>query len=346
MPDNNTRKNILVTILVTCILFVFSESIAYLILRHRGTAFSFLLMRNKSNQHTLDFMHECCGYDEADPLLGWAMTAEQLKKRDLTLQNNCIYFENILSESRDTLDIFITGGSTSDVGLMADNWPAKLADILKKENRCFRMYVGAVGAYSSGQEVLKLLRDGIPLQPDIHISYCGANEVENPYFVSTFEQHFYERTFTQAQTSKLFPNLVYLLREKLGINRKSMQLKAAPQTNPVAQWQQNMHTMKVLADGNNYLFMGILQPVAGIGKIQQYSQDEGTTYHVAQYKSFYPEALRQARNRAYLRDFTNIFDTIEMPFFDDCHVKEAYQHIPAEAVYQEMMSLIQHQEKH
>lgn len=91
--------------------------------------------------------------------------------------------------------------------------------------------------------------------------------------------------------------------------------------------------MKSLADGNHYTFCGILQPVAGIGNINKYSQDVGTLEFVKHYRIFYPLALEHIKETEYLTNFTNIFNNVQEPFFDDCHVKKQYQKIIADSVY-------------
>ncbi len=337
MLNATVRNKIFYTLYVlfsVLIFFLITEYVSYNILKKEDKSFSLFYLKNITDNHTIDFMNECCGYNEVDPLLGWAMTKNQLKKRNLQTKHNNVYFENIIPNCKDTLIIYISGGSTSDVGLMDYNWPALFFKKLKEKKICVQLYVGAVGAYSSSQELLKFIRDGLPLQPAIHISYCGANEMENPYFVSQYEQNFYKKSFTE--TSKLFPNLIYLLKQKMHLNQK-MILKPLPDFDAIGQWKRNMLVMNSLAISNKYSFYGILQPVAGVGNINKYNHDEKTLFHIKQYQLFYPLALEHLKKTNYLYNFTNIFEQVNEPFFDDCHVKEEYQRIVADSI----MSLIE-----
>jgi hypothetical protein len=55
-----------------------------------------------------------------------AKTEKQLKDQGFMVKNNCIYLENILPGSKDTLTVFISGGSTSDLGLDPNSWPKEI----------------------------------------------------------------------------------------------------------------------------------------------------------------------------------------------------------------------------
>lgn len=101
-------------------------------------------------------MNECCGYNEVDLLLGWAMTKNQLKKRNLQTKHNNVYFENIIPNCKDTLIIYISGGSTSDVGLMDYNWPALFFKKLKEKKICVQLYVGAVRSLQQQSGIIEI----------------------------------------------------------------------------------------------------------------------------------------------------------------------------------------------
>ena len=73
--------------------------------------------------------------------------------------------------------IAVLGGSTSDARLYPENtWPEILEIILKDNGKDAEILCGAVQGYTISQEIVKLLRDVIPLKPDMLILYSGLND--------------------------------------------------------------------------------------------------------------------------------------------------------------------------
>jgi len=274
-------------------------------------------------------------YNEIDPLLGWAMSPSQLKNRGFKILHNCIVLEHISSSEQDTFKIFITGGSTSDIALDTNCYPKHLLKLLQHDFPNLQIYVGAVGAYGSSQEVLKLLRDGISIAPDIHISYNGVNEYQSPYFVSTYEQSFFQKHFLHQQASPIYPYLSYYIKKRLNLLDTILNIKPFPTSDPYLQWKKNMGIMYALSIGMGYTFRACLQPAFGI-PTEKFSRSNAITDTIilSQYKMLYPKALQYQRsNSSYILDCTKIFDIIpENVFVDDCHVKAKYQYIVADKI--------------
>lgn len=276
----------------------------------------------------------CCSYNEIDPLLGWAIHPDTLRRRGFKVVNNCTVISNIDPCAEDTLKVFLTGGSTTDQALDTDNWPKFLAERLKKEHVSFVLYNGAVGGYGTSQELLKLLRDGLILKPDLHISYSGANETQCPYFVSYFEENIFVQTIFSANSNKWMPYTTYYLRELLHLNSDAMVLKQPPQISAHIQYSQNMESMNALANGYKYEFLAVLQPVVGFGNIKYINQRADVTKFVNEYKGFYPFAIKHIDTVRYGANFTGIFDTIgQTAFGDDCHLNSLYQPLLADNMF-------------
>lgn len=327
-------KDLLLILAITgLLLFGLEKGSGYILeKRHERTARAFL---RQFSGKDLGLLNDCCSYRETDPLLGWAMTKEQLEAKGWKLTNNCIRLEHVEPGAKDTLVIFVTGGSTSDLGMDPGNWPIRLFEKLKARRQSFILYDGAVAAYGSSQEVLKLLRDGLPLKPDIHISYNGANEYQNPYFVSPHEQAFYRQALFAAQAGPVLPKTIFLLRELLGLDKSTMVLKAYPVSDGVESWKRNMATMETLARGNDYRFIALLQPVVGIGQVRDTKHDPNVQPVLQEYQHFYPGALEHARQAPYIGDLTHLFDDVgDRAFRDDCHILPEYQERVADTVLQ------------
>lgn len=317
-------------VIIVITLGYISDKITYKLLQPSSEDDPKIIANHKDDFKTLQ---ECCAYNEIDPLLGWAMRKEHLQKKGYKVTHNCILLEQINTPNTDTLKIFITGGSTSDLGLDTNAYPKTLFYLLKEKHTNVQIYVAAVGAYASSQELLKLLRDGASIHPDIHISYNGVNETQNPYFVSSYEQVFFKNALFKNNTTPLLPHLIYYVRSKLGWIDSTVVLKPIPHTSPYSQWVNNMQTMQQLAVGGNYIFAGILQPAMGIGNIHYDGINKQIEPFVTSYRNFYPQALRHIPTTSYLYDGTKFMDSIGATAFkDDCHLKAEYQHIIARQI--------------
>ena len=104
-----------------------------------------------------------------DPMLGHTFTYPETSKT----YNQYVVLGDV---NRNDLKIMILGGSTSDIGLYQPekSWPEFLWERLNKKAVIFG---GAIAAYTSVQECLKLLRDIGSVKPDIVISYSGVNDI-------------------------------------------------------------------------------------------------------------------------------------------------------------------------
>ncbi|MBR1391646.1 MAG: SGNH/GDSL hydrolase family protein [Lachnospiraceae bacterium] len=91
-------------------------------------------------------------------------------------------------EDKNSIRILTMGGSTTDAFLYSfRSWSEFLHEALIAEGVNNVVLCGGVSGYSSAEELLKLIRDGIPLQPDIVINYTGSNDIkldDHPYINS------------------------------------------------------------------------------------------------------------------------------------------------------------------
>jgi len=242
------------------------------------------------------------------------------------------------------LKVFITGGSTSDMTLKSPNWINDLQQIFTRHDINAVLYCGAVCGYNSWQEFSKLVRDGLPLKPDIHISYSGANDCSiNVGYVTNYENEFYQAAMRQQTLSPIMPSTVYLFKSLLPVNYGGVQIKKTESPQPLYFWEQNMRLMSGTALKNGYHFMGILQPVLGQGNYRQSNAAEadsaGKMGRSILFQSYYPQAAEYVLHEdTTLFDFTHIFDTVQgQVFVDYCHIDGDYQKTVAQNVFEQML---------
>lgn len=330
LQKNISIKYILFIFLFNSLFFSLAEIFTFFYNKNSNKQYP-LFYNYKIGKYKINEFRSSFKYNKLDPFLGWGYDSIGIATK-YKLKNNCIFLSNYVNKN-DTLKIFITGGSTSDVFLFDYNYPIYLYKKIIEQKINFEIYIGAVGGYGTSQELLKLIRDGIAIQPDIHISYHGANDYDNPYYSTEYIKDILSNTLENSNSSKLFPNIYSFLKNILRSKENNFDLKLIEFVpNPLEQWTKNMNIMYGISKVYNYKFHGILQPVAGIGNLQQIDKDS----NILGYKIFYPYAKNyiQEYRINYLHDFTKIYDGItNMPFIDDCHPKEAYQNIIADSIF-------------
>lgn len=103
--------------------------------------------------------------------------------------------------------IAILGGSTSDAKLYPEkSWPEMLEKIIAKENKDVDLYCGGVQGYVVSQEMTKLIRDILPINPDILIIYSGLNDAgqKNERYSNYYQDEIFELVVKQSSYDKYY----------------------------------------------------------------------------------------------------------------------------------------------
>ncbi|MBX7182155.1 MAG: hypothetical protein K1X82_08595 [Bacteroidia bacterium] len=263
-------------------------------------------------------------YCQIDPLLGWDIGNPKTYQHS----KGCILLQPAIKTNKPFV-VYISGGSTTDLLYDSLNWPALLHKKILQNQLPIQIQLASVAGYNSGQELLKLLRFNPPA-PNLHLSYSGANEIENPDFVSSYEQSIYQQAL-YPKPSKFLPNLVHLLRPK-----STLVLSKPFRNKPSSYWLNNMKTMNNLAVAQGYSFVGILQPVAGVSCKIPDSIAPGALQYLKLYPDFYGSVRMEIPKLNYLLDLSSSFQNeTESPFLDDCHLKnKLYQQQIANRIYE------------
>ena len=303
--------------------------------------FIFYFVNNQSNKEQIYVLDnndkikkiQSFGFKLIDPLLGWRMKDNEIREKGFDLNNNIIVLKST-NKCNKKKKILITGGSTSDVVLNKENWPIELIEILDSYGYCIDLHVAAVGGYSSAQELLRLIRDGLKNDIDLHISYSGVNEIDMVTYVSRYEHHIFKEVYLKSGRNNLLPNTIYFIKKKFNLDDSDVELYLEPQNEPGAFWIQNMKCMNGIAIGNNYKFKGILQPVLGIGLHKDEILENEYNSQTIKYQKYYTQLIDSVSHYDFIEDFTNIFDTCtQSVFIDDCHIRKPYQSTIAKNIF-------------
>jgi len=192
-----------------------------------------------------------------DPLLGYSFSKDAIKNIDCDLSDNMILLKTRpTAKDIKRVKILITGGSTSDLTYDVENWPVYLLKLLEEKNYAADIYVGAVTGYNSGQELMKLLSDGLLIKPDVHISYSGINDVLSASYVSPYEQNNYNKT-VKNKNPLIMPNTYNAFIPGRSVDLNIVERNEADN---VAFFLNNICLMNSVAERNHFVFIGILQP--------------------------------------------------------------------------------------
>ena len=202
-----------------------------------------------------------------DPHLGYAHEDTEIRVQELALRYSwvngfAIYSKRPLPKLERPV-ILVLGGSTTDGVWSGHSWPEELAKLLVNHGISGTIVNGGTDGYSTNEELLKLIRDGLEFRPEIIISYGGANDrgvyskLPHP-MVNSYQRQILER-LTQPNYSPLFPNSMFLLK-KLFLEHfhhpMSYTLGVSSSLTFSQQYERNLVLMHTLQNPMVHLFSG------------------------------------------------------------------------------------------
>lgn len=281
-----------------------------------------------------------------DPNLGYAHgdtepAVQRLKTRFSWLGSFAIYSNKPISQL-DRPIILTLGGSTTDPVLSGHGWPEKLAMLFNERHVPATVINGATAGYSTNQELIKLIRDGIELHPDIVISYSGVNDRGEWGQFPNPMAHPYQRHLLQAllasKLSPLFPNTVWVLAKLIQRHGPSVQgyTLGLDTARSRGQWyERNLALMHAISEASGAKFFGVIQPNAWVGGYD-ISNLADLGVHPGQepdIERLYSEISTLPQRLDYIRDFTAIFNGMEGVYRDGVHTTTEGDKIIAEHMF-------------
>ncbi len=275
-------------------------------------------------------------------------------------------FEVFGDESNsNAIRIVALGGSTTECSLFyVKGWVHFLFDYLKQQDIPVVIYGGGVSSYISSQELLKLIRDVIPLNPDIVISYSGVNDLYS--FPKPEDGERYKRPFITRFQVQFINQILERLTKDVGIP-----VVNAPSWNQLGHstvfyglknnksaaefWIDNERMMHALCNLFDIRFFGFYQPFRFNGSylctpLQEiiHSRRDLTCVPTADaekrwgatVKTDHEKIVSEITNYDFLSDFSNIFDRQSEVFYDTTHVYEKGNQIIARRILDRILPCI------
>src|SRR5262245_16456993 len=278
-----------------------------------------------------------------DPHLGYARGPSQ------KLQGFTVFGD----QSVDSLRIVTLGGSTTDSLLYDSSWPEDLYDLLKSAGIRATIYNGAVAGYSSSQGLVKMIRDGLVLKPDIVITYDGINDMGQFGVPEHLFVHPYQLTILEAIAARkpfrYFPNLLHLIDDWMDRQRsggrglvEGFVLGVNDPAGPGERWMRNIDVMYAVARGFGIHFLEVLQPVAGFGAYKpEADQREKLNSRGPEYTAIldrtYRRAIDHSKETDYILNLSDIFaSSTEVFLWDGIHLTPKGNAVIAKAMFDEL----------
>ena len=326
----------LLRLMFVCVLLIIILEFSYFCINH-------LHRSAKSFLYNAPFLE---AYEQVlpslDPHLGYAHDMDLEAKKAYT--QGYTLFEGIIAlgptDRQDVLRVVTLGGSTTDGAQFDGNWPHRLYEIFQREGIPAVVFNAAVGGYTTSQELLRFIRDVIPLHPHVVVSYSGVNEnrgtdtgyrMVHPYQVDLMTQ-----IFQRSQLGWL-PNMITHAKERMGIPIvKGIYHGVTFKGSPARHWEKNQRSMWALANEFDISFLAILQPSLGLGAYNPSAQEREMIreQNLPLDADFYTEAATIVEKLPFAVSFVDVLDGRSGVYLDYCHLTDGGNSVVAREVFE------------
>lgn len=254
---------------------------------------------------------------------------------DPNLGYESLYRQNVgfdrFGQGDEELTIVTLGGSTTDARLFPFlSWSEILYNMLCEAGISAQILCGGCGGYKSSQELIKLIRDVLPMKPDIVIEYGGGNDIS---FIDEEEKypfiHPYQMTLAEKAGALIEITNKFKRSNKIHLGHVSG-------NTPAQQYMDNIKTMNAICETHGIHFHGFLQPC--LGSKADYSLDEMELiinefpgWKAEKEKRFYDSI--DTKGLSYITDCRYLFDNMEKIYIDGIHVTESGNKIIAQKIF-------------
>ncbi len=258
-------------------------------------------------------------YTVVDSLLGYSREYEGL-----------LGFQKLGDEKNANLIVMTLGGSTSDptVGCMK-SWPEFLYEKLNEKENVV-LFSGGMGGYNSNQELLKFLRDGRVIKPDILITLDGYNDVgfQTALTKHPFMHKYYAKCFGYWEGhDPIVPETLDMRKAESIVHGLDYEEEDS------YNWSNNIRCIHAVAHELGCRHYAFLQPMIESGKAvidesiialkkRWFEEDHNNMIVQNRVKDFSTKCNEIMKGKEYFYDLTDLFDGMEDVYMDHCHYTE------------------------
>lgn len=232
------------------------------------------------------------------------------------------------AERKENYKIAVLGGSTSDGAMYPfKSWPELLYEELECDN--LTIYNAGVCGYKSGQELIRLVRDILPLKPYMVIVFDGYNDTwGSPKYPFAFG--YVQKVFNYAKD--------YVEDLCTGERYDDVCLGSVAGNDLAENWLSNLRSMYAIARDRKIKFYGFCQPMLASKEGKTIKEKNmllslPSSYLEREINGSLRKRLEQMeRLPDYLHDLSHIFDNTEDIYMDEIHVWEEGNRIIAKEI--------------
>jgi len=327
----------------TLLLIALIEIVSYGFLRYTGINSALFITMNTNTK--LPRSGHGTKFTSFDPHLGYAYgkNAHQVKtlNTDFTWVDGFVVYDKKTSALQHPV-VLCLGGSTTDGVAYGHSWPEELSNILKTNGVGGTIVNGGTGGYTTNQEILKLIRDGLEFKPDIIISYSGFNDkgrygsLPHP-MVHSFQRELL-KTLVKRSQPKFLPSTLTLLQRLSTSNTKpkpDYTLGIKSSLGLAEQYKKNITLMNVISHESGARFLAFIQPFAFYKSIHasnpNLSKGEKYKHEVS---ALYNKITLLPNEFPYIYDATQIFETHANVYKKDgVHLQDTGDKVVAHYIY-------------
>ncbi len=228
--------------------------------------------------------------------------------------------------------ILILGGSTSDPTYNGiKSWPLYLQELADERDYGVQVFSAGVIGYSSSQELLCLLRDGLMINPDIVISYTGYNDyspgsdINGKYRIPLVGRNLYDlskQMIDGYKEKEILPPMYY--GEETG--------------NHFSVFLNNARCIHGICQEYGIEYFSIYQPMLKHQEVSKGSfedkilQEDLVKQCLERETAFHYDFVEALNNYDWMYDFSHIFEDETDVFLDMCHTNEKGNELIARSV--------------
>lgn len=316
------------------------------------------------DEERLLWMYGYCEYDALglnkknatvlDPTLGYGFVG---KEDEFPGFEKYCYADN----RRKPFVILVLGGSTtSGKNVHYKCWSKCLSELLTYKQIPHIIYNGGCQGFTVSQELLKLIRDGFSLKPDIVINYSGINQVHGAFSSP-------ETPFIDMYTARCYEAMSKGVKLKIstGDTVSGVNYGVSSELGAFDYWLEQCSMMHALCELRGIWHMTFNQPalVSYSGQdeaVLSYLLYSGCLYNTkrkqcdlvdnekysercigVKYERFLDFRKCKRENIPWLCDLSDLFDNDGDVYIDDCHVNEKGNQIIASKIFDKIKGELQ-----
>ncbi|MFZ5676406.1 MAG: SGNH/GDSL hydrolase family protein [Pseudomonadota bacterium] len=328
--------SILIGLTVTLLLL---ETASYFLLKMEGKAQPFLWRPYEETILGRDQFREA--YRTLDPHLAFTYGKNSPKlaavRQKYTWMEGFVVYGD-MSKGLQRPIILALGGSTTDGVKFPNSWPEQLARLLKERNLPGTVINGGIGGYTSSQELLKLIRDGLEFQPNIVITLNGVNDALNyglpgHLMVQPYQENVMQ-VATGAEDGRWFPNTVTLFRRAFPKSTDIDYTLGLTSNRPRASlYRKNVELMNASCLSQGCRFYDVIQPFSFFNSRHARPNPESVgTEYIRAVTTLYQAILPFKQRHDYIRDATQVLEGTDQAVYqnDGVHLTDEGNRIIAE----------------